>query len=173
MTPLPATEQDIPMITENQTERMMQYLRNCNDSSITATRRSTTAEEAEVAIALLSIPLRGGDWDTNRRVNFADSNYRPDVALRNEAFEECGLTDLDITRHDIILHSGPNQLAVKVINITKVVGKGEEQKTVDVPGGILLLGKIVFRGGSNATYEELTADEFARVKAFVETHRPA
>lgn len=169
MTTLPTSEQEIPAINDTHLEWMMCYLRDSSDTSIEANRRSANLEEDEVAMALLSIPLKGGDCREHRRSDFADSNYGPDVLLREKAFQECGLTGLDITRHDIILYAGTNQLAVKVINITKMVG----DRRVDIPGGILLLGKIVFNGGPNATYEVLTTEEFERVKRFVEQNRQA
>lgn len=155
-------------ITSVQIERMMQYLREGNDTSIAKERRSITPEESEVAYALLGLNFERPDIHDR----FADSNYTPDVTLREQALRECGLADtgfrFGIRRHDIALNTKSDGcIVVKVINLTVTIGKGQEQTTVDVPDGIILFGKIVFKGGSNATYEELSAEELTSIAKFV------
>ena len=79
------------LINQDQRKELMEYLHQSSDSSIKEDMELPTDDEAEVAINLLSIDLPRSDSAESARFDFSDSNYNPDVALKNEAFKISGL----------------------------------------------------------------------------------
>lgn len=155
-------------VSPEQKELLMEYLRENSDSSIGEGLLLATPEEVELAEKLLSLGLPSGDTG-DRHAQFTDSNYKPDVTLRKEAFDRAGLSDtegLEIRRHNIVFSD--KQPFLKIINLIQRHKEespdGEiTEKISNVPGGVLFLGKVIFES-NNEKYTALTDEEKEGIK---------
>jgi hypothetical protein len=115
--------------------------------------------ELIIASALLNISLTTSGQNT--RFDYPDSDNHKDIHNRDKALANCGLENLglQVARHDFLIEGLP----LKVINVVDTFGN-------NVPGGILVFGRINWPGGSSRPiYTRLTPDELHKVRRFVQS----
>ncbi|MEN9649103.1 MAG: hypothetical protein RL094_70 [Candidatus Parcubacteria bacterium] len=161
-------------ISAEQRELIMNYLRQSSLSEITAESRAVTPEEEVLAERLLSLGLEPRDGALDRHYKHGDSNFTPDVALKDAAFASAGFDagSVRVVRHNVVLNTGlAQQLALKIINLVRAEKSGEEDdaqiQEKDIPGGVIFLGKVVF--GANPgedRYENLTEADTLQIEQF-------
>ena len=165
------------IISNEQKEILMNYLINSSDSALTEDLEVPNENEEKLAEYLLSLNLPSGDVANPRHAIFSDSNYKPDVESRDNAFEEArieGYQNIKIVRHDIafdLIKEGQNYtLPLKIINLTHQVENqddGPDTQTENIPGGIIFVGKITFTDEGESRYVKLTELEAEDVKNFI------
>ncbi len=168
---LESVEKNELLITPEQRQVVMDYLKANSDNAIGEDLEAATEEEITLAERLLALELPGGDWDKDRQARFHDSNMTADVELRNEAFARAGFNEgdqVEIRRHDVILGS-LGQLPVKIINLVQVPeGERNPSNTIPVKDGVVFLGKITFDGKGESVYVPLSPEEKERVGSFLD-----
>ena len=163
---------ELKAIDQQQREILMDYLKASSISAVGKELQVATPEEVSLSERLLSLNLPTSDSAQDRHSKFADSNYKPDVALRVEALKKANLeanegTELELRRHDIAINSGlSKQLALKVINLIER-NKIGDQTGKNVPEGIVFLGTINFKG-NDAEYLNLTEEQREQLQKFLD-----